>query len=182
MTLVQVMTWDEVKLYATVGIERRISGLKENRQNTYNMKAGDEWKNDIEGAGGEMAVAKALGLYWSGALGVLRAPDLSGYARRIEVRTTAVPTGHLLLHPRDPDNAICILVVGSTPRFELKGWILGKDGKLKVYEKELNPGRPAFCVPQEALRRFPIGPVEAPAPQPPATDGPLNLTAGDIPW
>ena len=174
MKLLLVASWEEVRQYAHVGVERRISGLKDGRQPAYGIKAGAQWNEDIEGAGGEMMAAKALGLFWSGTIGVVRAPDLEGYAQRIEVRTTPYRDGHLLLHPNDPDNAVCILVVGSTPRFELKGWILAKDGKLKEYWGELKgqEGRPAFLVQQAALRPFPI---VAAAPSPPrAADGPIT--------
>lgn len=57
------------------------------------------------------------------------------------------------MHRTDPDDRPFVLVTGVAPKFVLRGWIWGRDGKLEKYWGERNNnGRPAFFVPQSALQ------------------------------
>lgn len=70
---------------------------------------------------------------------------------KYEVRGTRYSYGKLLLHPKDRDEQIFILVTGLPPTFCLVGWIKGKDGKNPKFWSDPVGGRPAFFVPQTSL-------------------------------
>ena len=73
----------------------------------------------------------------------------------IEVRMTIHdgPNTSLIVHDTDPDDAPFVLVTPTDDplTFTLVGWITGRDAKRAEWWRELQPGRPAFCVPQSAL-------------------------------
>lgn len=104
------------------------------------------WQTDIEAACAEMAVAKALNIYWDGSVNKFKkdGPDLPP---DIEVRTTEYKNGHLIL--RDGDKKYCndmrfVLVVGEAPKFYLSGWIYChegiRQGEKKTMTKSGHPG------------------------------------------
>jgi len=137
-------------LYAAmVGVTRQIGNLRGRRQNRYGAEHEDPWRLHIEGACGEMAVARHLGRYWSGALGNLKAADIG---IGVQVRTRSQPDYDLILHPEDPDDDAFVLVTGCAPRFTLRGWIYGRDGKDDRWWQDPAGGRPAYFVPQSVLR------------------------------
>ncbi len=140
---------------AQAGTRRRIEALRLGRKPVYgDTKIHAEWGVDIEGAAAEMAVAKAYNLFWTPV--VQRPEELPGDVGRgmhaLQVRSTPREHGRLILHERDKDDAIFVLVTGRIPAFTIRGWIQGKDGKC---DRFLHPGdgRPAFFVPQEHLRQ-----------------------------
>lgn len=140
------LSWTEVMTAAQVGVMRQVQNLREGRRHRFGAKDEDGWGMHIEGAAGELVVAKALGLYWPG-VGRLRAADVG----ELQVRTRSLPTYDLIVHPDDDDDAPCVLVTGRVPTFEVRGWLLGKDAKQPRYWKDPAGGRPAFFVPQPAL-------------------------------
>ena len=73
-------------------------------------------------------------------------------AGEYEVRGTKYPTGRLILHPKDNNNHIFILVTGKIPTFELVGWIKGIDGKKNEFWTDpSNTNRYAYFIPQNKL-------------------------------
>lgn len=142
------LTWPEVMLGATVGIMRQVKNLKDGRQDRYGASVEDGWTLHIEGACGEQAVAKHLGMYWSGNLGNLKAADVGS----LQVRTRSRHNYDLLLHRTDADESAWVLVTGAAPRFSLRGWCFGREGKDEKFWKDPAGGRPAFFVPQSVLR------------------------------
>ena len=142
------LTLPEVYQAATVGIMRQICALRDQRPGAHGIPANAKvWQYNVEGCCGELVVAKALGLYWSGALGNLRVADVGKY----QVRTRSKAWYDLTLYPKDDDHAIFILVLGRAPIYEIAGWILGANGKRPEYWKSPN-GRPGFFVPRGVLR------------------------------
>jgi hypothetical protein len=108
------------------------------------------WTPNIEGAAGEMAVAKALGLYWQPIIGNHRADDVGPY----QVRTN-ISRRHddLCLRPHDHDDRVYINVLSFMPEFEVLGWIWAKDGKRELWLRDGTPDRPkCFYVPRTELR------------------------------
>lgn len=140
------LTAEELRLAAMVEVARRVENLSQGRQPKYGAEHG--WTTGVEGAAAEMALAKHLGVYWSGAIGNLKAADVG----RLQVRSTARLDGCLILHPSDADDDVFILAVGVAPTFEFRGWLRAKDGKLPEFWRDPNTGRPAFFVPQDKLR------------------------------
>tara|TARA_Y100000310_G_scaffold191013_1_gene191013 strand:+ start:2173 stop:2637 length:465 start_codon:yes stop_codon:yes gene_type:complete len=131
-----------------VGVSRQVKGLKKaGRYGVNNEKTG--WQIHCDGACGEMAVAKWSGVFYDGALGDFEAKDAGKY----QVRTNPNDWGDLILHPRDNDDDIFILVLShESPVFYLRGWLYGREGKKKEYWRDGTKGRPAFFAPQEILR------------------------------
>lgn len=142
------LTWSEAMQAALVGVMRQIQNLKAARRDSYgaDVMTLDGWGIHIEGAGGEMAVAKVRDRFWGG-VGVFRGADVAG----LQVRTGARPTHRLIIHPEDLDAAVFVLVTGRLPTYTVKGWILGADAKRPEWWEDPTGSRPAFFVPQAAL-------------------------------
>jgi hypothetical protein len=149
MTVAVRLTYSELLQAAQVGVQRRVQNIKTTRAErpTYGLGQDGAWSCDVEGAAGEMAVAKWRGVYWNGALGNLGADDVG----ELQVRTTTHPRGRLILHDRDNPEKVYVLVRGHAPSFELVGWIRGRDGMRREYWSDPANGRPAYFVPEEAL-------------------------------
>jgi hypothetical protein len=109
----------------------------------------EAYRIHLLGAAGEVAVAERLGIFYDGALGRMQAADVG----HVQVRTTKHSHGCLILHPEDPDDDVYVLVTGDPPSLRLVGRIRGRDGKRPEFWRDpTSKGRPAFFVPQEALR------------------------------
>ena len=143
------LTMGELFGAACIGVRRQCQAVYRQARTTYGSKPNEAWQCQIEGACGEMAVAKHLGRFWSGNLGDLDAADVG----HLQVRTTSHDAGCLIVHPEDADDGVFILVTGLAPHFVLRGWMLGRDAKKDAFWKD-GP-RPAYFVPQGLL--LPIG-------------------------
>lgn len=148
------LTLSEVRQAAMIGVERNLEGLFLGRKHAYGMDPSRAWQNHIEGAGGEIAVAKWHNHFWSGALGDLDAADVGV----LQVRTTANHGYCLILHEpaRDKPDQRYILVTGMAPHYRLRGWIWARDGQRGEYWRDpTGENRAAFFVPQSALHPLP---------------------------
>lgn len=112
--------------------------------------------NHVDGARAELAFARMLGAdlgewtsYTNGQLDALP-EDVAGW----EVRTTRYPHGHLIIHPTDAPGRPFALVLSDGRTYRAAGWIFGIEARRDKWWRSLQPGRPAWCVPQSALRRF----------------------------
>ena len=132
-----------------VGVSPHVKGAyKQGRYGAGNAEGG--WPFYCDGACGEMSVAKWLNVFYDGALGNFAAKDVGAIC---QVRTTPYANGCLLLHPGDHDEDRFILVLAhKAPRYVLRGWLLGRDGKQQQWWPGKNPDRPAFWVPQSELK------------------------------
>ena len=145
------LTPTEMMTAAHIGIMRQVQNLKKLRADAHGAKTDLGWQMHIEGAMGECAVAKALGCYWSGAIGILDASDVG----EIEVRTTAHKSGRLILHQEDSKYNYYVLAVGKNGEYELIGYIWGKHGmKDEYWEDPTGTNRFAYFVPREELTDF----------------------------
>ena len=136
----------EIQQAAFVGVQRHLYAIK--------MKLPEEdgyrnaWQNRIEGALAEMAFAGMMNLYWAGKADKLTKGDVNGW----EIRMTSHAEGSLLLHRRDLDDAPYVLMTGGGGAYQVRGWIMGRDGKQEKYWGDrANQNRPAFWVPQSDL-------------------------------
>ena len=142
------LTSDELELAAMIACKRQIQNLFLGRCDAYGAKREGGWSLHIEGAAGEMAVAKWSRSWWAGNLGDLCADDVG----KVQVRTRSRHDYELPIHPSDPDDRAFILVTGLAPRFVLRGWIWGREGKRQEWWRDPAGGRPAFFVPHTAMR------------------------------
>lgn len=136
------LTPAEILQGALAGAMRQAQNLRDNRRDGNGAPFDQGWQFHIEGALGEMAVAKALGLFWGGK-GELRYADIG----RLEVRTTPRADGRLILHKDDPDEAVFLLVTGCNGCYLIRGWLRAAEGKRENYWTDPAGGRPAYFVP-----------------------------------
>jgi len=141
------LTFSEMRIAVEVAAQRQCQNLRNGRHHRYGLSGEEGWTPHIEGACGEMAVAKYLGIYWSGSLGDLKAKDVGEF----QVRTASNHDYRLILHEADKDDGVFLLVTGVAPELMLRGWIVARDGKKPENWSDPKGGRPAFFVPQIAL-------------------------------
>lgn len=108
-------------------------------KNTYGLEAGYQKGLEIHelGAQAEMAAAKGLGVYWTGAVD-RGEQDIAGY----EVRATAHHAGRLFLHPKDPRDTWFVLVRRLAPReFLIPGMAFSSKVMNDQHWKDPRPGK-----------------------------------------
>lgn len=148
--MIVTLTPSEMMSAGQVGLQRHIANIAANRTDRHGATPGD-FSPHILGSMGEMAVAKALGVFWSGSstFATRNAGDLPG---GVEVRTTAHANGRLLVHPSDPDDRRFVLVVAAPPTFTVCGWLFGRDAKIPAnWQDPTGKGRHAYFVERSAL-------------------------------
>lgn len=146
MAIQVTLNWYEAAMASDIGRMRHLSSIKSGLSDAHGF-SGDGWSEHIEGACGELSLAKHLGVYWDGSVNTFKKPDLPG----IQVRTRSRDDYDLIVRKGDRDDEIFVLVTGRCPTYTIRGWILGGDAKLEKY-KVAHGGRPeAFFVPQDAL-------------------------------
>lgn len=138
-------------LGATIGMQRQLEALSQGRPDRHGYDGADGWTVHVEGACGELAVAKLLNRYWAGTLNTFKE---GGDVGNIQVRTRSRENYDLIVRTDDRDEDVFVLVVGRAPKYRVVGWIRGKDAKRAEWS-QTHGGRPAaFFVPQHALRAF----------------------------
>jgi hypothetical protein len=135
----------EIMLAANAGVVRRVRAISANAQRTHGQPDNNRWEQDIEGCCAEVAVCKALGIYWTGAERI-RANDAGSF----DVRYTPHPNGCLILHDEDPDRRF-VLVIGKYGVYRLAGWIDAVEGKVERFWGDKGHNRPAYWIPQDEL-------------------------------
>lgn len=145
------LTTDEMILYGSAGIARCANAMERQRKGAHGFNRDYErWQIDVEGLLAEAAAAKALSLPYSPVVGRLDTHE-GDIGPGLQVRSTKYNTGSLLVHDRDPEDDIFILVTGVYGIYDIRGWIKAKHAKQpqlwKVYK-----GRGAFWVPQSMLQ------------------------------
>ena len=140
----------EWAMAASVGMRRNMSAIADGRPDQHGF-IGEGWGVHIEGACGEMAVAKALGVYWDGSVNTFKGPDVGS----IQVRTRSEDYYGLLVRAKDADDDVFVLVTGRSPEFVIRGWLRGSEAKREEWLSSHGGRPPAYFVPQERLR--PIG-------------------------
>jgi len=136
----------EMMLAANAGIMRHIENIKKGVRPSYGAGNQNDWQLDIEGAMGEFVLAKHLGVFWHGK-GKMRGDDAGIY----QVRTSQRDDADLILHPKDEDEKTYWLITGVNGTYQIRGYLLAKDGKKEKWWRDGAPGRPAFFVPQSEL-------------------------------
>jgi hypothetical protein len=144
------LSWPEVLIAAHGGIMRNVNALKQSLERRDGQSAEATWSNHIEGAAGELAVAKYLNAYWEPTIGRYNADDVGPY----QVRTNATRRNDtMVIRPRDKEDRIWISVLSFLPEFVICGWLPGNEMKRPEWLRGSSPGRPQFyAVPRDALR------------------------------
>lgn len=150
------LTPDEMDRAITEG-ERRLSFAEaEGMARKYDQGVDAVRENSIDGAVGELAAAKALGLDWTAegpGPDKVGGPDLiSPAGRTIEVRHARPLHFRLIIHPDDAED-VGLLVVGVPPVLFLAGWCWLQEFKLRRYWRT-SLRHPCFMIPQDQLKKF----------------------------
>lgn len=138
--VVVTLTETEVMFAGFIASARHAQNVVVGRRETYGA-AGNSIEPHFIGALGECAVAKHLDRFWSGSLGDLKASDVG----RIQVRASTHKNPSLILHDRDNDDDVFILVSITGHTATLHGWLYARDGKRPEYWQTFT-GRPAYFV------------------------------------
>jgi hypothetical protein len=141
------LAWHEAAMASDVGRMRHLASIKAGLQDAYGCTS-EGWSEHIEGACGEMAVAKSLNVYWDGSVNSFSRDDLPG----IHVRTRSRADYDLIVRQHDADDKPYVLVTGRCPSYTIHGWILGKDAKKPEFQKKYGGRAAAYFVPQASLR------------------------------
>ena len=143
--------WGDLLLAAQVGVHRQVCGLALGRQHTYGARDdGDQWRRHIQGACGELVVARLLGVEWTGARATCQSggTDVGG----LEVRTLTDHAWDLIVRAKDPDDALVVLVTGEAPVFRVQGFTQAGWARRTYRPQVLASGRPGVTlVPQADL-------------------------------
>lgn len=142
------LEWAEVLQAAHVGCMRNVRALSRGARHRYE-DMGSAWAQNIEGAAAEMAVAKALDIYWSDAP---RPDHGAGDVGPYEVRSTR--NRGLLIYQDDPVERVFVLVAGCAPRLEIVGWLVAHEAQQRHYWNDVDLRVPCFEVPREHLHDF----------------------------
>ena len=150
------LEWYEMDMAIMVSNARTTGAWRKERRNVAGYKPKDLFDVGAKAAGAEIAVAKALNLYWDGSVGTFKTKADVGL--KTEVRMTSMRTPKLIVRPNDVPERDYILVldcweIGSKPKYELLGWMPGYEAKNDKYLTDNGNGRPpAFMVPVPELR------------------------------
>lgn len=148
----------ELHEFATVihcGTQRHLEAIKGGYKRNHSSKKDDQLTTDIYSTGAECAVAKHLQRYWH--MGVNTFKGVPDVAPDIEVRSTDLMTGRLILRKDDPAERPYVLVYweraaeNMCPKFWILGWICGRDGMRDEWWESNKNGEPCYWVPQSAL-------------------------------
>jgi hypothetical protein len=144
------LTDSEVEMAAQVGLRRQLEALRKGLPDKHGYE-GDGWGIHIEGALGELALAKFLGVYWDGSVNTFKT---KGDLGETEVRTRSRSDYDLIVREDDREDAVYVLVVGKAPAYRVVGWMLGKEAKQDRWVRTYGGRTPAYFVPQAALHPF----------------------------
>lgn len=144
---------------AGVGVRRQIEAFRAGRQDQHGATSaevggrGRGWHLHIEGAAGEMAVAKALNRHWSASVNTFK---VGGDVGRVQVRTRSRHDYELIVRPEERDTDAFILVTGIAPAFRVHGWCYGREAKREEWRQNHGGHGAAFFVPASALRTIAV--------------------------
>ena len=139
---------DEFFLCVQVANARQVSSIKKKGKDSVNRK--NNWVEELDkhiiGCIGELAVAKVIGVTWTGSVDTFKTEsDLSG---NIQVRHRSNPVWDLIVRTNDSDDDIFVLSRGMPPgAIEVAGWMKGKDAKRDEWLSDPGGyGRPSYFV------------------------------------
>lgn len=138
----------EIRLAMIVGGERQLAALALPDRHGFE---GVGWNVHIEGAAGEIAYAKMRDKFWNGSVNTFKS---GGDVGAVQVRTRSLAHYDLLVRDDDRDEDVFVLVTGTIPTFNVRGWCYGSAAKQERYRQTYGGREPAFFVPQSDLRIF----------------------------
>lgn len=153
------LDWYEMQQAAACGVSRQIESFRHNAKPKLGYWS---WHSHIEGAAAELAVAKALNIYWPASVNTYKGPDLglNIQVRLREPSTSSAFQPQLIVRPTDKDSEVFILVVGNSPEFTVAGGIVGLSAKRESWLCDPGGRGPAYFVPFNELLDLSQLPIE----------------------
>jgi hypothetical protein len=143
-----VLTSGEILAAATIGMYRNAAAMKRGLSDKHGLEDTWGWSYHIEGACGEAAFAKVMGMYWSAPINTFKR---GGDVGAIEVRTRSRHDYELIVREDDSDRATFVLLTGACPRYRVHGWITGAEAKRAEWLQQHGGRESAYFVPQASL-------------------------------
>lgn len=142
------LTAAEMREAGRVGVARHVSAIRRGLADKHGAR-GDGWGLHIEGAAGEIAAARALGVQWCGGIDTFKSVggDL-GFG--VEVRTRSAHTYDLIIRTDDRDGPY-VLVTGRCPTFRVHGWITRTEAERPEWWRDYGGREWAWFVPSAWL-------------------------------
>lgn len=145
-----VLTDQECNIARFVAEQRNRDGAQAGADASKYGYDGSTLELHYRGCLGEMAFAKGLNRYWSGAGCSYHVDDDVG---RVQVRVSAHPHACLLVRPNEEAlDDPWVLVVGEGNTYSIVGWLWGRETRREIWLRSPAGRPPAYFVPQEALR------------------------------
>jgi|SRR5215472_4110596 len=145
--LVVILTPQEVARAAAVGRERHNEAVRRGYADRHGF-VGDGEAIHINGACGELAFAKAMGVEWLGLVNTFKSQaDVLHY----QIRTRSQHWYDLLHRDDDKPEEIYVHVTGLAPEFVIRGWIKGADARRPEWRQGHGGREPAWFVPEADL-------------------------------
>lgn len=158
------LTPHEIGLAEYVGTRRHEEAVAQGRPDCHGFGGGyrDGLDIHIEGACGEVAVAKALNVFYDGSVntfktggdigGLTLTEDSQSKTISLQVRTRSKDYYDLLIRPNDRDEDIFVLVTGVRPKYSIHGWVQAADVKREEFLNDYGGRPPAYFVPKTELK------------------------------
>lgn len=146
-TIPITLTRPELLLGAQIGSLRHIAAVKDGRRDQHGF-TGDGWGIHIEGALGEIALCKALGIYWPATVNSFGKADA---LRDVQIRTRSRNDYDLIVRDGDKPHERFVLVTGLHGNYMIRGWILGAEAMQPQYRATHGDREEAYFVPAIAL-------------------------------
>lgn len=144
------LTAEEIAMGAFYGAQRKAPDMVLGKRPLLPNGCPDNeiWNNQAEGALGEMALAKHLGIEYDP--GFAGAHDVGEF----DVRTTHHENGHLLIQSYDKER-LTVLVIGRFGTYRIMGCFYNPVAKQpKYWGNPLFEKRPCYAVPESDLIQF----------------------------
>jgi hypothetical protein len=140
---------------ANVGIVRHHESTKRNHKFAHGFVENEKTALciDIEGAMGEVCVAKVLDRYYEGTVNTFKGADIG---KDIQVRCRSKHDYDLIVRDDDNPNHFYIHVTGTAPNYCVRGWMRGEDAKQPKYLAGHGGRVPAYFVPEKDLKKIPL--------------------------
>jgi len=159
------LKWHEVQMAWDVGVNRAAHSIR------MELKDAHGWRPDpvsdigwqCLSASSELAVAKALHLYWNGSVNTFSRPDLPNIEIKSQLHHVLdrnKQTNFLIVRKNMPDDQRYVLVVvHSKTDYRIAGFIPGYKAKQEKYISQRVGREPFYQVPLGAL--YPIEQIES---------------------
>jgi hypothetical protein len=150
------LTKEQIARGTEIGKKRQDYNDSINKKHAYGFK-GNGHEIHVQGAISELAVAYVFNQEWSGFKEDYQKIK-ADVGTIFQVRSTTHSSGNLILHPKDADDQVYLLVrLHALPEVEIVGWVFGRDAKLpKYWEDGTNrpqfKGRACYLFPYEQLK------------------------------